>query len=100
MRRAHLLLTVGVVSLVIHLGIFCFTGASACVNQPEFYYNRFVIRDADRNSVNSVSLTIGVLSYSTAVMAVAFVPWGAGIAFQSACRQRREAKKCRENVVE
>ena len=54
--------------LAIHIGIYHQTQASAFINQPEFYYNRFVIRDANGSTVREVSMMVGCLSYVTAAL--------------------------------
>jgi hypothetical protein len=71
-----LLLFIGVLSLTVHFEIYHRTSASAFINQPVFYYNRFYIRDSDGHTVD-VSLQIGSWSYITAALAVASLSWGA-----------------------
>jgi len=60
----------GLLCLLFHLTIYHQTQASAFLNQPEFYYNRFVIRDRSGQTIGDVSLIVGSLSYLTAGLAV------------------------------
>jgi hypothetical protein len=71
-----LLLAVGVLSLVVHFEIYRQTSASAFVNQPAFYYNRFYIRESD-GQTRDVSLQAGFWSYFTATLSTASLLWGA-----------------------
>ena len=66
-----LLIGIGALSLIIHFGIYQQTRASAFINQPEFYFNRFVIRDSNDDWVRDVSLSVGCASYLTAGLALA-----------------------------
>ena len=74
---SYALIALGVLCLAIHLGIYCETQASAFINQPEFYYNRFAIRDVHGASVKEVSLAVGYLSYLTAGLGLVLPLWGA-----------------------
>jgi hypothetical protein len=69
-------LVVGVLCLVIHFEIYRQTSASAFINRPEFYYNRFVIRDSSGQWIRDVSLAAGFWSYVTAFISVAALGWG------------------------
>ena len=71
-----LLLVVGALCLVVHFEIYRQTSASAFVNRPEFYYNRFVIRDSSGQWIRDVSLAAGFWSYITAFLSVASLCWG------------------------
>ena len=77
-RIAALLVVFGASSLIAHFVIYRQTSVSAFVDHPEFYYNRFVIRDSSGHSVREVSLATGFWTYITAVSGVLFL--GSGIA--------------------
>jgi len=70
------LIGMGVLCLIIHFAIFQQTQASAFFNQPEFYYNRFVIRDGNGQWIRDVSLLAGSASYLTAGLALTFACGG------------------------
>jgi len=70
-RMPFLLIGIGVLCLMIHFGIYHQTQASAFINQPEFYYNRFVLRDSNGQWVRDVSMSAGFASYLTAGLALA-----------------------------
>ena len=78
-----LLIGLGALCLAIHFGIYHETQASAFINQPEFYYTRFVIRDASGSTVKEVSMRVGCLSYMTAALSLALPFWGAKRLFWS-----------------
>jgi hypothetical protein len=69
-------LVIGAFSLALHTAIYWRTTASAFLNQPEFYYNRFVIRDIHGQWIRDVSLAAGFWSYVSAGIAVLCVIWG------------------------
>jgi hypothetical protein len=56
------------------------------INQPEFYYNRFVIRDGNGQWVRDVSLKAGFWSYITAALGVGF--FGGGVTGIIVARRR------------
>ena len=87
-----LLLVVGALCLVIHFEIYRQTSASTFVNRPEFYYNRFVIRDISGQWIKDVSLAAGFWSYITAFLSVSSLCWGA-ILIVVAMKRRRTANK-------
>jgi hypothetical protein len=70
-----LLLVIGALALAVHFEIYHQTSASAFVNQPVFYYNRFYIRNSDGHATE-VSLRAGFWSYITAAFSVASLSWG------------------------
>ncbi len=70
------LLLVGELCLVIHFEIYRQTSASAFINRPEFYYNRFVIRDSSGQWIRDVSVAAGFCSYITAFIGSAALGWG------------------------
>lgn len=70
-----LLLVIGAVSLIVHFEIYHRTSASAFVNQPVFYYNRFYIRESN-GQTRDVSLRTGFWSYITAALSAGSVCWG------------------------
>ena len=68
-----MLFALAIVGLAVHFAIYHHTGASAFLNQPEFYYNRFVLRSHSGDWTKDVSLTAGVSTYATAGMVVLFL---------------------------
>jgi len=72
-RVSALLVVIGALCLIAHCVIYHQTSVSAFVDHPEFYYNRFVIRDSSGHSVREVSLAIGFWSYATATIGVVFL---------------------------
>jgi hypothetical protein len=84
-----LLLGVGAICLMIHFGICYQTSASAFINRPEFYYNRFVIRDSSGQSIGNVSLAAGFWSYVTAFISAGTLCWGATLAVVMAKKRRK-----------
>ena len=70
------MIILGAFCLTIHFGIYYVTQASAFINQPAFYYNRFVIRDANGTTLKEVSMQVGCLSYVTAALGLAFLSLG------------------------
>jgi len=82
------LIGIGVLCLlIVHFVIFQQTGASAFINQPQFYYNRFIIRDGNGQWVRDVSLKVGYASYLTAGLALALIGMGAVLVL----KRRRKA---------
>ncbi len=70
------LLIIGALCVAIHFEIYRQTSASAFVNHPQFYYNRFVIRDSSGQWIRDVSLVAGFWSYITAILSAATLCWG------------------------
>ena len=70
------LLVIATFSLALHIAIYWRTTASAFLNQPEFYYNRFVIRDIHGQWIRDVSVAAGFWSYVSAGIVVLFGIWG------------------------
>lgn len=57
---AHVIYSIlAVLSFVAHGVIYQLTSFSVILVRPEFYFNRFVIRDTQGQSVGEVSLTAG-----------------------------------------
>lgn len=86
-----LLLELGALSLIFHFMIYRHTSASAFVNQPVFYYNRFYIRESN-GQTRDVSLQVGFWSYITAGLSVGSLCWG-GTRVIVARKMRRRANQ-------
>jgi hypothetical protein len=69
------LLVIATFSLALHIAIYWRTTASAFLNQPEFYYNSFVIRDIHGQWIRDVTLAAGFWSYVSAGIAVLCAIW-------------------------
>ena len=48
-------------------------GTQEIIDRPEFYYNRFIIRDSSGHTVREVSLSTGYWSYFTAAIGISFL---------------------------
>ena len=74
LARASILLGVfGALGLVAHFVLYHRTSVSAFIDRPEFYYNRFVIRDSSGQAIREVSLSTGFWSYATAAAGMMFL---------------------------
>jgi hypothetical protein len=86
-RVAALLLAFGAFCLIAHFVIYRQTSVSAFVDHPEFYYNRFVIRDSSGHAVRDVSLATGFWTYITAITGVVLLCSGiAGLIVFKTCK--------------
>jgi len=64
------LVILGVIACIAHVVIYRQTSVSALVDLPEFYYNRFIIRDRSGHAIREVGLSTGYWSYATAGLGV------------------------------
>ena len=86
-RASVILGILGALGVVVHFVLYHRTSVSAFIDRPEFYYNRFVIRDSSGQLVREVSLRVGFWSYATAAAGVMFLVLAIGsFVFSRRCK--------------
>lgn len=87
-RSSIILGILGALALVTHLVLYHQTSVSAFIDRPEFYYNRFVIRDSSGQSIREVSLSAGLWSYATAAASLMLLVSAIGsLVLSKRCKQ-------------
>jgi hypothetical protein len=69
----------GLLGFIAHFVLYHRTSVSAFIDRPEFYYNRFLIRDGSGQTIREVSLSTGFWTYATAATGVVFFALATGI---------------------